>query len=954
MKRWGKWLAVWLAVLLVVSGISLPARAETPSADQRLDATLKHYVAELRENPETRGMLVGYEVVSLDRSRTLSALREHNTFVPGSTVKLLLAAAAVDRWSADTKIPTEVWLDGTLSSGGVFRGNVWLKGYGDPSLDEKQLRKLAKALADQGIRKVEGNIGVDDRYFDRVRLGTSWVWDDEPYPISAQIGALSVDQNTVRVQVTPGRHTGQAPRVTVTPAPDYVQVINRAQTVEGDQQQLTITRTRAKNEIVITGTIGEDHTGVTVRRTVEEPDVFTGWVFKEQLNRVGIRFSSSTRVISGELPSSAKCISQTLSPTVDRLLQRTIKTGDNFYAEMLLKRLGATEKGVGSAEAGIEAIQTFAARVGVDIDFRQVDGSGLSRQDVVAPHHLIQLLTAMDKHPARERFWSFLPVAGVDGTLKDRMTGTPAEKNVRAKTGGEFGLTGITTSRSGERLAFAVLIRGTKEKALSKAFQDRIAVAATTYPDLPDPGELPPEDAYLLTERLNPLLDAEPYRGVVSGVMVESLDRGDVLYERNGPALLTPASNAKLFTSAAALGLLGPDDRLHTRLFRTGPIQNGVLHGDLILQGGGDPTLATEGALRVQEGPTIHQMVNDIQAAGIKRVTGSVIVDTTAFTDDVYGRGWSWADENEYYQPQITALSINRGTVRLDYLPGGQVGDPIRLSLTPQTRYVRVINTAVTGPAGSENTLSISRDRGTNTIRVSGSLPLDFQGDYTRVPVENPHLYTGELLREQLENAGVAFNQPSSAQAGTVPQEAELIRDYPSPPMSEIVRYMNKNSDNFYAEMLLRVLGLQKEGAGTAQAGVEAVNDYLRQLKLNFQADLVDGSGLSREDQLSAEELVQLLSTVSRSPVAAPFTDSLPVAGVDGTLQSRMRNTAAANNLRAKTGSLTDVSALSGYVRTKDGERLVFSMIMNGYTAGSLRQLQDRIGVMLAEFQREE
>jgi PBP4 family serine-type D-alanyl-D-alanine carboxypeptidase len=230
----------------------------------------------------------------------------------------------------------------------------------------------------------------------------------------------------------------------------------------------------------------------------------------------------------------------------------------------------------------------------------------------------------------------------------------------------------------------------------------------------------------------------------------------------------------------------------------------------------------------VQEGPTIEQMVKDIQTAGIKRVTGNVIVDAKAFTDDVYGHGWSWDDENGSYQPQITALSVNRGTVRLDYLPGGQAGDPIRLSLTPQTRYVRVINTAVTGPAGSENTLSISRDRGTNTIRVSGSLPLDFQGDYTRVPVENSHLYTGEVLREQLENAGIAFGQPGSAQEGAVPRGGELVRDYPSPPMSEIVRYMNKNSDNFYAEMLIRVLGLEKEGAGTAQAGVEAVNIYMR------------------------------------------------------------------------------------------------------------------------------
>jgi D-alanyl-D-alanine carboxypeptidase/D-alanyl-D-alanine-endopeptidase (penicillin-binding protein 4) len=954
MKRWGKWLGVWMAVLLLVSGISLPVQAETPSADQRLDAALKHYVNELRENPETKGMLVGYEVVSLDRSRTLSALREHNTFVAGSTVKLLLAAAVADRSPADERVPTEVWLDGTLTPGGIFRGDVWLKGYGDPSLDEKQLQKLAKALAGRGIRKVDGNIGVDDRYFDRVRLGTSWMWDEEPYPISAQIGALSVDQNTVRVQVKPGRHKGQAPLVTVTPAPDYVRVINRARTVDGEQQQLTITRTRAKNEIVITGTIGKNHAGVTVRRTVEEPDLFTGWVFKEQLNREGILFSSSARVTSGVLPSSAERVSQVFSPPLDQLLRRMMKTSDNFYAEMLLKRLGATEKGVGSAEAGIGAIQSFAVRVGMDIDFRQVDGSGLSRQDVVAPHHLIQLLTAMDKHPARERFWSFLPVAGVDGTLKKRMTGTPAENNVRAKTGGEFGLAGLTTSRSGERLAFAVLIRGTKVKALSKAFQDRIAVAATTYPDLPDPGELPLQDAYLLTERLDPLLDAEPYRGVVSGVMVKSLDRGDLLYERNGTSLLTPASNVKLFTSSAALGMLGPDTRLHTRLFRTGPIRKGVLQGDLILQGGGDPTLATEGPLRVQEGPTIEQMVKDIQAAGISRVNGNVIVDAAAFTDDVYGHGWSWDDESEYYQPQITALSLNRGTVRLDYLPGGQPGDPIRLSVTPKTRYVEVINTSVTGPAGSENTLSISRDRGTNTIRVSGSLPLDFQGDYTRVPVENPHLYAGEVLREQLEKAGIAFDRPGAARTGTAPRISVLIRDYPSPPLSEIIRYMNKNSDNFYAEMLIRVLGLEEKGVGTAQAGTEAINAYLRQLGLDFRPDLVDGSGLSRKDQLSAEELVQLLIAVSRSSVAAPFTDSLPVAGVDGTLGSRMRNTAAANNLRAKTGSLTDVSALSGYVRTKDGERLVFSMIMNGYTAGSLRQLQDTIGVTLAEFQRGE
>lgn len=954
MNRWHRWIRFAVIFLLLQAWIAVPAWATGSSdPDVLLDRTLRQYVQELKQNPDTKGMLVGYEVYSLDRHRAVASLQERKTFVPGSTLKLLVSAALIDRWPREMRIPTELYIDGSVA-GGVLRGDVILKGYGDPSLTVDKLDQLAQSLAKKGIRKMTGDIVVDDTYFDQVRLGTSWMWDDEPYPFSAQIGALSVNGNTVRIKVAPGR-LGQPPRVSVSPSPDYVRVVNRAVTEEGDNQNLSITRTRGKNELVISGKMGIDHPALTVKRTIEEPGLFTGYVFRESLQKKGILAGKKASIVAGEVSARAVRVSQILSPPIDQLLRHMIKKSDNFYAEMLLKLLGAREMGEGSAEAGIRAIQSFARdRAGMNLQFRQVDGSGLSRQDAISPGHFIQLLKTMDKHPARERFWSMLPVAGVDGTLKNRMIGTPAEKRVRAKTGGEFGLIGIATARSGERFAFSVLIKGAQKKALAKALQDRIAITLATYPELPDPGELPPEESYLLTDAIEPLLADEAYAGMMSGIMVQSADNGEVLYRHHAEALLTPASNIKLFTSGTALRTLGMDYRFKTEIYRTGPIRGGVLKGNVVLKGYGDPTLATVGPLRVQEGPTVEQIVSDLKALGIQRIEGDVVADSGIFTDAVYGDGWSWDDESEYYQPQITALSLNRGTVRLDYLPGEKPGDPIRLTLSPKTDFVRVVNEVVTGPAGSENTLKIRRERGTNTIRLSGSLPLDFNGDYTRVPVENPHLYAGHVLKEQLERAGISFSSRSGVTSAPAPEDAELIHRYLSPPLVEVIKYLNKNSDNFYAEMILKTIGFEKKGEGTAKAGISVVTEYSRSLGVDLHADMLDGSGLTRRNQLASEHLVGLLTALTSEPYFSAFYDSLPIAGVDGTLSSRMKNTAAAGNLRGKTGSLTDVSALSGYVRTRDGELLAFSMLMNGYTSGSMRELQDKIGILLAELKREE
>ena len=951
MKRLPRALLVLTLALLTAFWTAVPAWTAEAKAGDLLDRTLRHYVEELKKNPSARGMVVGYEAVSLDRGESLASLRAEKTFVPGRVLQLLTGAAVLDGLPEGMRIPTEVYVDGQLS-GGTLKGDIILKGYGDPSLSADRLEDLAEALRKKGIRQVRGDLIVDDSFFDGERLGTGWMWDDEPFPASAQIGALSVEGNTVSVKVTPGR-PGKPPHIQVSPAPDYVRVINRAKTVAGGGQALTIDRTRAKNELVITGTIGKDHPGMKVRRTVEDPARFAGAVFRELLRREGVKMHPGSRIVAGEKGPEAKRVGRVVSPELDRLLEHMVREGDSFYAEMLLKQLGANAAGEGSFEAGLEAVEDFARRIGMDTGFAQVDGSGLSRMNVIAPAHLVQLLAAMEKHPERERFDELLSASGTCKPLAGRIKEKPL-RVICGEADGSAGMAGIVTGRGGDRIAFAVLANGVSDVSAARALLGRIGAALAAYPELPDPGDLPEEKVYPLSGLLDPLLEEESYRGAIAGVLVRSMDRGETLYARDSEALLTPASNTKLFTTAAALDGLGADYRFKTEVYRSGSLAGGVLAGDVIIKGFGDPTLATEDSLRVQEGPTVEAIARDLKKRGIRRILGDIVVDAGAFSGEVYGAGWAWDDESGYYQPQIKALSINRGTVRFDYLPGEKPGDSIRLQLTPETDYVEVINEAVTGPENSKNTLRLERDRGTNRIRITGSLPLNFSGDYTRVPVENPHLYAGQVLKERLEEEGIAFAPGSRVREGQKPAGAKRLATYKSPPLSEVVHYMNKASDNYYAEMILRTLGLEKTGKGTAESGIEGVMKYAKRSGMDRHFNLKDGSGLTRYNRVSVEQIVKLLSSVAEQPIEEPFVQSLPVAGVDGTLSSRMRDTAAAGNLRGKTGSLTRVSALSGYLRTRDGERIVYAILLNGHSEGSLKSLEDRIGTALAEYSRNE
>jgi PBP4 family serine-type D-alanyl-D-alanine carboxypeptidase len=961
-----KVLSLLFALLLMVTMVPpvFAENAKNPqdvqNPDERLAETLRHFVEQLKADPNSEGEVVGYEVYSLDRKKTLASLREEKTFVPASVMKLLVTSTAVSLWPKSLRIPTKVYLDGQLTRGGVLHGDIDLKGYGDPVLTVKKLDQLAKALADRGVRRVHGDLVVDDSYFSGNRLGEGWMWDDEPYDYSSQIAALSVNHNTVDVKVKPTK-IGKKPKVSVRPAPEYVKVVNDAKTIEGAKEDLTLDRTRAKNEIVISGTIGKTYEddGKKFYKdvvTIDDPPRFTGTVFRDLLQKHGISFHPKSRIVAGKVDHHADLAGEVDSPKLDKMLRKMDKESSNFIAEMLTKQLGARERGEGTTETGVDVIGDFVQdELGVDDDFIQKDGSGLTRLDHISPHDYIQLLKAMDDSAKRDRFVSFLPVAGVDGTLKKRMKDTPAEGNVTAKTGSMSGvnsLVGYVTGKNGERFAFSILINGIYKSKYATKLQDDISIALAKYPNLPETKPLPREnDQYPLSEKLDPILNDDHFKGVIKGAEVYSLDRDKLLYARNRKSLLTPGSGAKLLTAATALAELGSDYRFRTEMYTTGAIRRGVLHGNVIVKGYGDPTLAIKGPLRVLNGPTINEMAEDIKKLGIHRVQGNIIVDDSAFSGGVYPIGWMWDQESQPIQPQITALSVNQGTVGVMYKPGRRSGRKIQVTLTPKTDNVHVINHAVTGRAGSEDTLQIQRDRATNTIRVTGSLSVDADDGFTRVTVENPELYTGHVLQEQLKKEGVRFHPHSQVHSGTTADDAKLVQTYHSPPLSEIVRYQNHYNDNFIAEMILKTLGaeIKEEGRGTFDDGIDVIHDYMESLGIQSRFDMMDGSGHTGYNQMSADLMVSLLKAEKQQPTFDDFYDSLAVAGEKGILQNGMNGTVAEHRLRGITGMISDIRGLSGYVKTTDGELLAYSILANGASKESLSQLVNRFGAALAE-----
>lgn len=457
-----------------------------------------------------------------------------------------------------------------------------------------------------------------------------------------------------------------------------------------------------------------------------------------------------------------------------------------------------------------------------------------------------------------------------------------------------------------------------------------------------------------LQEDLDAILDRPELAAAQAAVLVREAD-GTTLYGRDTGERLLPASNMKLLTSAAALEVLGAEYRFATDVAADGVLRGTVLAGDLYLRGTGDPSLLAG---------DLDDLAAEVAASGIETVTGRLVADASAFDDVPLGDSWAWDDESAYYAPQISALTLSpdedydTGTVRIDVVPGPEAGAPTGLTVVPADEYVEIVDRTTTGPAGGSGTVSARREHGTNTIVVSGELPADAAVDRNWVTVGNPARYTAEVFRAALARHGVRVKGRTTS--GVLPGDALPLAERRSAPLADLMVPFLKLSNNGHAELLVKAMGREVAGEGGWEAGLDVMADALGELGVRTSVlRLADGSGLSRKDLLTAEEITTVLSAARTRPWFDAWYDALPIAGISermvgGTLNERMAGTAAAGNVHAKTGSLTGVTALSGYVTDADGELLVFSVIHNNYVDGNPKEIEDRIAVRLAEFTRGE
>jgi len=451
-----------------------------------------------------------------------------------------------------------------------------------------------------------------------------------------------------------------------------------------------------------------------------------------------------------------------------------------------------------------------------------------------------------------------------------------------------------------------------------------------------------------LKERLERLLADEFYQRATAGVVVYDLTDQKTLYAHNEKRLCRPASNMKLLTSATALSALTSEYTFRTGVYYTGTIdETGHLHGNLYLAGGFDPELKSS---------DLDVLLMQVKKAGVNRINGNLYLDASMADSTFWGKAWSWDDDMEAFQPYLSPIPLNKGVVKLKVIPASPERSPI-IKTEPESSFIQVVNRATTVWRSTEptrNTLRFSRDfaDGYNRITVSGTISTSANAYETMISLKNPHGYALTLFAEKLSEQ---FPGSNIHAAGTmrVPAGAQNL-GYATHNIAEVVRQLNKESDNLNAEMLLYVLGYRKdEGTTSTEKGVAVVQQWITQLGLDPKAySMVDGSGLSNQNYLTPELLVAVLKYMYQSPDFEVFHQSLPIAGIDGTLANRMKNSAAYRKVNAKTGSLTGVSTLSGYVTAHNGHLLAFSIMIQNFverTSYVAANYIDKICAALAE-----
>jgi D-alanyl-D-alanine carboxypeptidase/D-alanyl-D-alanine-endopeptidase (penicillin-binding protein 4) len=468
-----------------------------------------------------------------------------------------------------------------------------------------------------------------------------------------------------------------------------------------------------------------------------------------------------------------------------------------------------------------------------------------------------------------------------------------------------------------------------------------------------------------LSQSIDSAIDQSELNSARWGVSVISLSSGQEIYSRNADQLFIPASNMKIYTTGVALDLLGADYRWRTSVYANAqPDAAGTVDGDLVLYGRGAPDLIAQ-SKKASNG-SLAQLADDLYQRGIRQVRGNVIGDESYFRGETLGDGWPWTDLQWYFGAEASALSINDNEIEVNILPPGKSDAAPQVRVNDADNYVSVQNSMTLVKRGERLTIGIHRDLSDNNIRIWGEFPLDGRGFGARLSVHNPALWAARLFSKALQDRGIKIEGSALARNAREPMSLRFdpagsleLAFVSSKPLREIVKDTNKASINLYAELLLRTLGRERGSMvstpepvgrerGDDETGLAVIRLWLSRAGI-ATADLAlhDGSGLSRLNLVTPESISRLLVSVSKTAAGPVFRESLPISGRDGTLGGRLGK--ITNQVSAKTGSLTYITSLSGYLTATDGEVQAFSIICNDQTTrASTTRIIDQIVSILA------
>ncbi len=447
-----------------------------------------------------------------------------------------------------------------------------------------------------------------------------------------------------------------------------------------------------------------------------------------------------------------------------------------------------------------------------------------------------------------------------------------------------------------------------------------------------------------LSTQLNAILESPVFEGARLGLYVGNLTTGRKRYARHADELLVPASNIKIVSTAAALHFLGTDHRFITRVYGNQD-DKGVVNGGLWIQGTGDPWLLPE---------RIWYLANRLYYLGVRQIRGDLTVDDTFFDGPRLSLGWQQDRTSYAYMAPRGAVSVGFNTMLVHIYPAATAGEPAEILIEPRSGYAKIESSVVTVSRGRTRlAIDVTPDGDRSLVRVSGRISSREAGRGYFRRVDNPPVFAGEVLRQSLKQIGVSFRN-SKVRVGPVPENVDKIAQISSPRLKDLIDRINKHSNNFMAEQIALATGAHVYGPPgnweKAQQAIELFLDDVVGLTPNSYA-IRNASGLHDVNHMSPRQLVKVLAHVYGQPRLRPeYVASMSVAGTAGTLSSRMLDSDAVGVLRAKTGTLSIASALSGYVTAKRGEVLAFSILVNDYTTpvSEIWAAQDEIGAALA------